>query len=109
MYTYNGNYPLVAYYIPDGSNTQSRVVFRCKKTSEAPQFYSESLSGLIDTGTSLTIITPKKFEFKAINEPKVLIDGIIYSVEGIYPYVPDQANQGPFSRKLNANYMISLV
>ena len=109
MFTYKGNYPLVADYIPDGSNTQARIAFRCRKVSEAAQFFSENIGGVLDTGTNLTIITPKRFKYKATDEPKVIIDGIVYSVESINPFVPDQANVGPFSRKINAQYLIQLV
>jgi hypothetical protein len=109
MFTYNGGYPLIAYYIPKGSNTQSRIVFRCRKVSEAAQFFSQNINGVIDTGTNLTIIAPKRFDFVAKDKPKVIIDGIIYSVESINPYVPDQANVGPFNRKKNVQYLIQLV
>jgi hypothetical protein len=106
MFTYNGNFPLIAYYIEDKNNTQSRVPFKCRKTGEEAQFFSISLSGLADTGTNLTLSTPKYIKYK--EGSKVILDGIMYSVEGIYPYVPDQVPQGLVKRKINAYYLIVL-
>lgn len=106
MFTYNGNFPLIAYYIEDKDNNQSRVPFKCRKTGEEPQFFSINLSGLSDTGTELTLITPKKLEYK--KGAKVIMDGIMYSVERIQPFVPDQVQQGLVKRKINAYYLIML-
>lgn len=107
MKVYNGNYPIIAYYVPDDENQQSRIPFRCRKVSEGAQFFTESLSGLVDTGTSLSIVTPKHLKYQ--KAAKVIIDGILYSVTRIDPFIPDQANRGPFKTKNDANYLIQLT
>ena len=106
MITYNGNFPLLGHFLPEENNQQVRVPFKYRNITEGAQFYSESLSGLIDIGTELTILTPKRFDFK--KGVKVIIDGTLYSVESINPFIPDNVNQGPFRRKLNAQYLLEL-
>jgi hypothetical protein len=106
MFIYEGGFPLIAYYIEDKTNTQARIPFKCRIISEAGQFFTTTLSGLIDTGTNLTISTPKRLIYKP--GAKVIIDGIMYSVASINPFIPDNVSQGIIKRKINANYIIVL-
>ena len=106
MFTYNGNFPLLAFFLPDEDNQQVRTPFKYRSITEGGAFYSQSLSGLVDVGTNLTMITPKRLVFT--KGSRVLVDGIIYSVNSINPFIPDNAAQGIFKRKLNAQYLIQL-
>ena len=107
MIAYNGNYPIIAYYVQDKDNLQGRTAFRCRKVNEDSQFFAESSSGLIDIGRGgLTLVTPKKLTYAT--GAKVIVDGILYTVNSMSLYIPDAVAQGPFSRKMNAIYMIQL-
>ena len=106
MFIYHGDFPLVAYYLPDKTNVQERIPFKCRIVSDAPQLFNTILGGLMDVGTNLTIVTPKRLIYEI--GASVIVDGIMYSVASITPYIPDQVPQGFIKRKLLAEYIINL-
>ena len=106
MLTYNGNFPNLAIFLPDKDDSTNRIPFKCRVAEENTQFFSYNSGGLVDIGTNLAIITPKRFELQ--NGAKVILDGIRYSIQSITPFIPDSANKGPFNRKINAEYLIQL-
>lgn len=101
-----GEFPNIAYYIPDGKNLQARIPFRCRIESPSGQAFSVNLNGLIDTGIGATISTPVKLEYKS--GAKVLLNDILYSVGAIQPYIPDSMAQGLVKQKINVEYIIAL-
>jgi hypothetical protein len=105
MYTYNGGYPLVGYYMPDETE-QTKIAFKCKYVQEEGVIFFNR-SGMIDTGTSMMLITPKRLEY--VKGARCAVDGIRYSVASIQPFIPDKAAGGKVKRKINAEYLISLV
>lgn len=107
MYILHGDFPLIGQYLPDKNNQQERIPFKCRILNDAPQFFTTKAGGLIDVGTNLTIITPKRFQF--VSGASVIIDGILYSVSSITPIIPDNVVQGFVKRKLLAEYVIQLV
>lgn len=106
MYILHGDFPLIGQYLPDKTNQQERIPFKCRIVSDAPQFFTTVLGGLMDIGTSLTIVTPKHLEY--VTGARVIIDGVMYSVNSVTPYIPDQVAQGFVQRKLLAEYIIQL-
>ena len=105
-YTYKGGFPNVGYFISDPKDMGNRTPFKCRIIDDAPQFFTTILGGLMDKGTNLTIITPKRFNYAS--GCNVIIDGILYSVLAINPYIPDNIVQGKIKRKVNAEYIIQL-
>ena len=64
MYILHGDFPLIGQYLPDKTNQQERIPFKCRIVSDAPQFFTTVLGGLMDIGTNLTIVTPKAFRIR---------------------------------------------
>ena len=105
MYTYNGGYPVVGYYMPDESE-QTRVGFRCKYiTEDGAVFFNRG--GMIDVGSNMLIVTPKKINY--VKGARAIVDGIQYSVQSVQPFIPDKAAGGSVKRKINVEYLIQLV
>lgn len=104
-----GNYPQVAYFIPDGDLGSSRIPFRYRMVSEPFQSFNVVAGGLIDTGTGGTIITGTKLEYNSKDKPKVIMNDILYSVSSIQPVITDAMAQGLVKKKLLAEYVIVLV
>lgn len=107
MYTYNGNYPLYAVFLPDPKNSGHRIPFKCRIESDSGQFYTLSTAGLRDIGQELTIVTPKNF--KKTEGARVIMDGIVYSVQSVRASIPDKTIGGTLNRKINAEYYIELI
>jgi len=105
MYTYNGSYPLIGYYMPD-STKNSKVAFKCRYAQEEGAVFFNR-QGLIDTGTSAMVITPKRLKY--VKGARVVINGIRYSVESIRPFIPDKVAGGTIKTTINAEYLIQLV
>jgi hypothetical protein len=107
MYFREG-FPSIAYYIQDGNNLGSRIAFKCRVLQDdGPQFFSQTVGGLVDVGANARIITHRKLEFK--QNAKVLWNDVLYSVQSITPFIPDPSMQGFTKRKLQAEYLIQLV
>lgn len=106
MYFREG-FPLIAYFIPDGSNLQARIPFKCKVDEESPQFFTQSASGLTDIGTRARIVT--YMNFKYTNNSKVLWNNVLYSVESIIPFVPDPSVGGFSKKRVAVEYIFNLI
>jgi hypothetical protein len=64
MYFREG-FPSIAYYIQDGSQLGARIPFKCRiLQDDGPQFFSQTIGGLVDVGSNARLITYKKLEFK---------------------------------------------
>ncbi len=105
MYTYNGGYPNIGYYMPDESE-QTKIAFKCKYIQEGGEIFFNR-SGMIDVGMSALIVTPKSLKYE--KGARVAIDGVRYSVASIQPFIPDKAAGGKVNKKVNAEYLIQLV
>lgn len=106
MYTYNGNYPLVGIFLPDKANPNERIPFRYKMLEDTTQFFTTN-NGLIDSGISMSIITPKKIDYK--EGSKIIIEGIKYSISSVTVRIPDKIVGITIRRKINAEYIIGLI
>ena len=106
MYTYAGNYPLVGIFLPDKANPNERIPFKYKMLEDTTQFFT-TIGGLIGSGIAMSIITPKKIDYK--EGSKVIIEGIKYSISSITVRIPDKAVGMTIRRKINAEYIIGLV
>jgi len=105
MYFREG-FPNVAYYVPDKNKLSARIPFKCRIVQDAPQFFTESVSGLVDVGTNLQLLTYKPLEYKT--GAKVIFNDVYYSVTSITPFIPDPAAQGLVKRRIQVEYLIGL-
>lgn len=106
MYTYDGDYPLVGIFLPDKTNPNERIPFRYKMLEDTTQFFTVN-GGLMDSGVAMSIVTPKKIDYK--EGSKIIIEGIKYSISHVIVRIPDKAVGMTVRRKINAEYIIGLV
>ena len=107
MYFREG-FPSVAYYIPDKSNLGGRIPFKCRIAEEQVQAFSQSMGGLVDIGLgTVRLIAYKELKFN--QGAKVLWNNVLYSVESIVPYIPDPSMQGFTKKRLQVEYIITMV
>jgi hypothetical protein len=101
----NGNYPLIAYFLPDKDKPKERIIFKARYLSEESHFFIVNAEGLIDSGIELSLATPKKIKYIP-SKSGLIFEGARYSVSGVFRFVPDKTRENPFKRDFTMEYVI---